>query len=172
MSPRLGSNSFADCILETSISKRPRSQTVGSITSFISNWNSKSLRLLILNQNQLKMEPIVPIAILSSLILGALIAFVAFSSYFRKRKSEVASIAKPAEAAAPNLKNSKPQQTKKSQSKPHHSHADKVKKIISDIQLIIIWSDGPMVMCLLIDMIFGESCDFEVGGWNESLILT
>ncbi|KAL7593831.1 hypothetical protein Lser_V15G31738 [Lactuca serriola] len=71
------------------------------------------------------MEPIVPIAILSSLILGALIAFVAFSSYFRKRKSEVASIAKPAEAAAPNLKNSKPQQTKKSQSKPHHSHADK-----------------------------------------------
>lgn len=71
------------------------------------------------------MELIALIAVVSSLILGALIAFIAFGSYFRKRKSEVVSIAKPAEAAALNLKNSRPQQTKKSQSKPHHSHADK-----------------------------------------------
>lgn len=71
------------------------------------------------------MELIAPIAVVTSLILGALIAFIAFGSYFRKRKSEVVSIAKPAEAAVGNLKNSRPQQTKKSQSKPHHSHADK-----------------------------------------------
>ncbi|KVH89179.1 WD40 repeat-containing protein [Cynara cardunculus var. scolymus] len=72
-----------------------------------------------------KMEGIASIAVVSSLILGALIAFIAFGSYFRKRKSEVVSVANPAEAAAVNLKNSRPQQNKKSQSKPHHSHADK-----------------------------------------------
>lgn len=71
------------------------------------------------------MEPIALIAVVSSLILGALIAFVAFGSYFRKRKSEIVSIANPAEAAAANLKSSRPQQTKKSQYKPHNSHADK-----------------------------------------------
>lgn len=70
------------------------------------------------------MEPIIPIAVVTSLIIGAFIAFIAFGSYFRNRKSEVASIANPAESIATNHK--KPQQTKKSHSKPHHSHADKV----------------------------------------------
>ncbi|KAD3069197.1 hypothetical protein R6Q59_016828 [Mikania micrantha] len=71
------------------------------------------------------MELTISIAVVSSLIIGALIAFIAFGSYIRKRKSEVVSIANPAETAAANLKNSRPQQTKKYQSKHHHSHVDK-----------------------------------------------
>ncbi|KAJ0758968.1 putative transcription factor WD40-like family [Helianthus annuus] len=71
------------------------------------------------------MEPIVSIAVVTSLILGALIAFIAFGTYFRNRKSEIVSIANPADTAPLNLKNSKPHQTKKSHAKPHQSHADK-----------------------------------------------
>ncbi|KAI7742059.1 hypothetical protein M8C21_030065 [Ambrosia artemisiifolia] len=72
------------------------------------------------------MEPIVSIAVVTSLIIGALIAFIAFNTYFRNRKSELVSISNPVDTAPSNPKNQKPQQTKKSQSKPHHhSHADK-----------------------------------------------
>ncbi|MFS7932672.1 putative transcription factor WD40-like family [Helianthus anomalus] len=71
------------------------------------------------------MEPIVSIAVVTSLILGALIAFIAFGTYFRNRKSEIVSIANPSDTAPLNLKNSKPHQTKKSHAKPHQSHADK-----------------------------------------------
>ncbi|XP_022886214.1 transducin beta-like protein 2 isoform X2 [Olea europaea var. sylvestris] len=65
--------------------------------------------------------------ILLSVIIGALIAFIVFGSYFRKRKSEIESIARP-ESLNPNPKpSSKPSTTKKSQPKSHsHSHtADK-----------------------------------------------
>nr|XP_043620738.1 transducin beta-like protein 2 [Erigeron canadensis] len=63
------------------------------------------------------MEPILVVIVVSSVMIGGLIAFLAFGSYFRHRKSEVVSIA----AAPSNLKNSsiKP---KKSQPKSHHHH--------------------------------------------------
>lgn len=70
------------------------------------------------------MDPVVPITVIS-LILGALIAFVVFGSYFRKTKSEVEAIAKPEKVI--NQKPTKHSQlnSKKSHSKPH-SHTDKV----------------------------------------------
>lgn len=77
------------------------------------------------------MDAVVPVAILS-VILGGVIAFLAFGNYFRKRKSEVESISK-ADAVQPNQKSSpKPSQqshhtSKKSHAKSHsHAAADKV----------------------------------------------
>lgn len=79
------------------------------------------------------MDAIVPVAILS-MILGAVIAFLAFGNYFRKRKSEVESISK-VDAVQPNQKPSPSPRhsqqshhnSKKSHSKSHsHAAADKV----------------------------------------------
>nr|GLL34452.1 transducin beta-like protein 2 [Ipomoea trifida] len=78
------------------------------------------------------MDAIVPVAILS-VILGAVIAFLAFGNYFRKRKSEVESISK-VDAVQPNQKPSPSPRhsqqshhnSKKSHSKSHsHAAADK-----------------------------------------------
>ncbi|XP_076948789.1 uncharacterized protein LOC143621162 [Bidens hawaiensis] len=71
------------------------------------------------------MEPIISIAVAASIIIGALIAFIAFGGYFRKRKSEVVSVAVANPSNQKSLKTN--QQTKKSQAKTHHhhSHADK-----------------------------------------------
>lgn len=71
------------------------------------------------------MDPILPIAVLS-VLLGALIAFFFFKSYFLMRKSEIKSIAKPELHSAPK-KPTKPAQpvTKKSHSKPHSHASDK-----------------------------------------------
>ena len=71
------------------------------------------------------MDPALPIVLLS-LVLGAIIALLFFNSYFRKRQSEVRSIAKPNSDANPNP-NPKPISKplpKKPLSKPHSS--DKV----------------------------------------------
>lgn len=73
------------------------------------------------------MDSVLPIALLS-VVVGAVIALVFFGSYFRKRKLEVQSIAKP-EILHADHKQSKPQHqpnSKKSHSKPHSHHADKV----------------------------------------------
>ncbi|KAL8495493.1 hypothetical protein ACS0TY_019581 [Phlomoides rotata] len=69
------------------------------------------------------MDAILPI-IAFSVIIGALIAFVVFGTYFRKRKSEIQSISKP-EIVNPSPKpNAKPSAGKKPQHKSHsHSHA-------------------------------------------------
>ncbi|KAF5940339.1 hypothetical protein HYC85_021506 [Camellia sinensis] len=69
------------------------------------------------------MDSIVPVAVVS-VVVGSLIALAVFGNYFRKRKSEVESIAQP-EAIQ---KASKPPQStsKKSRSKPHSHAADKV----------------------------------------------
>ncbi|XP_027106431.2 uncharacterized protein [Coffea arabica] len=72
------------------------------------------------------MDSVLPVTVAVSLIVGALIAFLIFGSYFRKRKSEVESIAKPEKLQAnQNLSQKQPLKTnKKSQSKIHsHSHA-------------------------------------------------
>ncbi|CAL5401174.1 unnamed protein product [Camellia sinensis] len=68
------------------------------------------------------MDSIVPVAVVS-VVVGSLIALAVFGNYFRKRKSEVESIAQP-EAIQ---KASKPPQStsKKSHSKPHSHAADK-----------------------------------------------
>ncbi|KAJ7950985.1 Transducin beta-like protein 2 [Quillaja saponaria] len=68
------------------------------------------------------MDPVVPIVIVS-IVFGAVIALAFFGSYFRKRKSEIQSIADPEPHSDPK-KHSKPVQTqnKKSHSRPH-SHA-------------------------------------------------
>ncbi|CAI9786002.1 unnamed protein product [Fraxinus pennsylvanica] len=72
------------------------------------------------------MDAALPI-ILLSVIIGALIAFIVFGSYFRKRKSEIESIARPESLNSNPKPSSKPSTTKKSQPKSHsHSHtADK-----------------------------------------------
>ncbi|KAG6403268.1 hypothetical protein SASPL_135485 [Salvia splendens] len=69
------------------------------------------------------MDAILPI-IAFSVIAGALIAFVVFGAYSRKRKSEIKSITRP-ENLNPNPKPaSKPSAAKKPQHKSHsHSHA-------------------------------------------------
>lgn len=69
------------------------------------------------------MDAVLPI-IAFSLIIGALIAFVVFGTYFRKRKSEIQSIAKP-EILNPSSKpTAKPSAGKKPQHKSHsHSQA-------------------------------------------------
>jgi WD40 repeat protein len=68
------------------------------------------------------MDSIVPIAVVS-LVIGGVIAFVLFGSYFRKRKLEVQSIAK-AEILQPDQKQQSKPNSKKSHSKPHsHHHA-------------------------------------------------
>ncbi|KAK9273364.1 hypothetical protein L1049_018173 [Liquidambar formosana] len=64
------------------------------------------------------MDPVLPITLIS-ILLGALIAFLLFNNYFRKRRSEVVSIAKP--ELQPNPKPPKP--SRKSHSKPHSHHA-------------------------------------------------
>ncbi|XP_061348605.1 uncharacterized protein LOC133293983 [Gastrolobium bilobum] len=69
------------------------------------------------------MDPVLPIVALS-LLLGAIIAFVFFNTYFRKRQSEVRSIANP----DPNPISSKPPPPKKSHSKPHSSDKDQNKR--------------------------------------------
>ncbi|CAL5340197.1 unnamed protein product [Camellia sinensis] len=68
------------------------------------------------------MDSIVPVAVVS-VVVGSLIALAVFGNYFRKRKSEVESIAQP-EAIQ---KASKPPQStsKKSHSKPHSHAGDK-----------------------------------------------
>lgn len=74
------------------------------------------------------MDAILPI-IAFSVVVGAVIAFVIFGTYFRKRKSEIQSITRP-ETLNPNPKPpSKPSAAKKPHHKSHsHSHAaDKVK---------------------------------------------
>lgn len=74
------------------------------------------------------MDAILPI-IAFSVIAGAVIAFVVFGAYSRKRKSEIQSITRP-ENLNPNPKPAtKPSAAKKPQHKSHsHSHAaDKVK---------------------------------------------
>lgn len=74
------------------------------------------------------MDAILPIIAFSS-IVGAVIAFLVFGSYFRKRKSEIQSMVRP-ETLDPNPKPaSKPSAAKKPHHKSHsHSHAaDKVK---------------------------------------------
>lgn len=72
------------------------------------------------------MDAALPI-ILLAVIIGALIAFIVFGSYFRKRKSEIESIARPESLNSNPKPSSKPSTTKKSQPKSHsHSHtADK-----------------------------------------------
>ncbi|XP_014523212.1 transducin beta-like protein 2 [Vigna radiata var. radiata] len=71
------------------------------------------------------MDPALPIVALS-LVLGAIIAFLFFNSYFRKRQSEVRSIAKPNLDPNPNPA-SKPL-PKKPLSKPHSSDKDQNKR--------------------------------------------
>ncbi|ESW12000.1 hypothetical protein PHAVU_008G076400 [Phaseolus vulgaris] len=75
------------------------------------------------------MDPALPIVLLS-LVLGAIIALLFFNSYFRKRQSEVRSIAKPNSDANPNP-NPKPISKplpKKPLSKPHSSDKDQNKR--------------------------------------------
>ncbi|RZB53154.1 Transducin beta-like protein 2 isoform B [Glycine soja] len=70
------------------------------------------------------MDPALPIVALS-LLLGAIIAFLFFSTYYRKRQSEIQSIAdpnpKPLSSKAPPKKPlSKPHSSDKDQNKRHH----------------------------------------------------
>ncbi|XP_028800482.1 transducin beta-like protein 2 [Neltuma alba] len=71
------------------------------------------------------MDPVLTIMVLS-VLLGALIAFVFFRSYFRNRKSDIRTIANPEPLSDPK-KNSKPvqQSSKKSQAKSHSHSSDK-----------------------------------------------
>lgn len=78
------------------------------------------------------MDAVLPIAVLS-VIIGALIVFIVFGNYFRKRKAEVQSIAST-ETVEPSRNHNQNQKqsvktSKKSQSKSHsHSQAaDKVR---------------------------------------------
>lgn len=75
---------------------------------------------------KLKMDIGVIAVAVSSVIIGALIAFLVFGNYIRKQKSEVQSIASSETLQSTQKQSSKP--SKKSQSKSHsHSHtADKV----------------------------------------------
>ncbi|KAA8520514.1 hypothetical protein F0562_014770 [Nyssa sinensis] len=71
------------------------------------------------------MDAVLPVTVIS-ILLGALIAVIVFGNYFRKRRSEVQSIA-TSEVLHANQKPSKPPQpaSKKSHSKPHTHAADK-----------------------------------------------
>ncbi|RXH93518.1 hypothetical protein DVH24_014094 [Malus domestica] len=69
------------------------------------------------------MDPVLPVAVLSILV-GAVIALAFFTSYFRKRSSEIQSISKPELQSDPKKHQSKPHQTKKS----HASDKDQHKK--------------------------------------------
>jgi len=83
------------------------------------------------------MDPALPIVALS-LVLGAIIAFLFFNAYFRKRQSEVRSIAKPNPDPNPNpISEPLP---KKPLSKPHSTD-----KVASNSQLLLLVS----VLCLL-----------------------
>ncbi|KAI4354891.1 hypothetical protein L6164_003716 [Bauhinia variegata] len=71
------------------------------------------------------MDPVIPIAVLS-VLLGAFVAFAFFGSYFRKRKSEVRSIANQDSLSGPKKQSKPPQsQPKKSHAKPHSHASDK-----------------------------------------------
>ncbi|TKY65610.1 Transducin beta protein 2 [Spatholobus suberectus] len=72
------------------------------------------------------MDPVLPIVALS-LVLGAIIIFLFFSAYFRKRQSEVRSIGNPNPDPNPNPVSSKPP-PKKPLSKPHSSDKDQNKR--------------------------------------------
>ncbi|THG21397.1 hypothetical protein TEA_008493 [Camellia sinensis var. sinensis] len=80
------------------------------------------------------MDSIVPVAVVS-VVVGSLIALAVFGNYFRKRKSEVESIAQP-EAIQ---KASKPPQStsKKSRSKPHSHAADKT-HLVLDVKMLCL----------------------------------
>lgn len=69
------------------------------------------------------MDPVIPITLLS-IFLGALIAFLLFNNYFRKRRFEVVSISKP--EVQPNHIPSKPfrHSSRKSHFKPHSRHSN------------------------------------------------
>ncbi|KAL4322319.1 hypothetical protein AHAS_Ahas14G0198600 [Arachis hypogaea] len=72
------------------------------------------------------MDPIMPIVALS-VILGAIIAFLFFNTYFRNRQSEIRSLADPNINLKPPSSHSKPSHpppSKKTHSKSH-SHSDK-----------------------------------------------
>ncbi|KAL2536505.1 Transducin/WD40 repeat-like superfamily protein [Forsythia ovata] len=94
------------------------------------------------------MDAALPI-ILLSVIIGALIAFIVFGSYFRKRKSEIESIAQP-ESLNPNRKpSSKPSTGKKSHPKSHSHTADKdVAKKHHPLDLNTLKGHGDAVMGL------------------------
>ncbi|KAL2553003.1 Transducin/WD40 repeat-like superfamily protein [Forsythia ovata] len=94
------------------------------------------------------MDAALPI-ILLSVIIGALIAFIVFGSYFRKRKSEIESIARP-ESLNPNRKpSSKPSTGKKSHPKSHSHTADKdVAKKHHPLDLNTLKGHGDAVMGL------------------------
>ncbi|KAJ7962210.1 Transducin beta-like protein 2 [Quillaja saponaria] len=74
------------------------------------------------------MDPVLSIVVVS-VVIGALIALAFFGSYFRKRKSEIRSIADPEPHSDPK-KHSKPSQShnKKSHSKTHSHASDKENK--------------------------------------------
>lgn len=76
-------------------------------------------------QNKKQMDEVLPIVALS-LLLGAIIAFIFFNTYFRQRKSEVRSITNPNPNPNPNpiSSSSKPLPNKKSH--PKHHSSDKV----------------------------------------------
>lgn len=72
---------------------------------------------------------VLPITIAVSVIVGAVLAFSIFGNYFRKRKFEVESIAKPEKLQSnPNQSQKQPpvKTAKKSQSKIHSHAAEKV----------------------------------------------
>lgn len=76
------------------------------------------------------MDPVLVITVVS-VLLGAVIAFAFFSSYFGKRRSEVQSIAK-AELQSDPKKHQRPPPPKKSHFKAHsHSTSDKVNTILN-----------------------------------------
>ncbi|KAL2511434.1 Transducin/WD40 repeat-like superfamily protein [Abeliophyllum distichum] len=99
------------------------------------------------------MDATLPI-ILLSVIIGALIAFIVFGSYFRKRKSEIESIARP-ESLNPNRKpSSKPSTGKKSHPKSHsHSHSHTADKDVAkkhhplDLNTLKGHGDAVMGLC-------------------------
>ncbi|CAI9104643.1 OLC1v1003357C3 [Oldenlandia corymbosa var. corymbosa] len=71
------------------------------------------------------MDSVLPITILASVIGGALIAFLIFGNYFRKRKFEVESIAKPEKIEAKQTQKQPPaKSSKKFQSKTHAADKD------------------------------------------------
>lgn len=83
------------------------------------------------------MDAVLPI-IAFSVIIGALIAFVVFGTYFRKRKSEIQSISKT-EIVNPSVKpTAKPSTGKKPQHKSH-SHSQAADKVNIDFFCYVSW---------------------------------
>ena len=78
--------------------------------SFPNLENHSSLSLHLAQPTVTKMDTVLPIALLS-IVVGALIALALFGNYFRKRKSEVDSIAPPETLQKPSSK--PPQSTSK-----------------------------------------------------------